>query len=145
LKPSLVKVFLYIILKDVIVGQMKSMNSMKSTQSIDTHRMEAFSKLLMVDYMSGVIAETAIFPFTVIVRKLQTYGNTTNFMDCVQNIWKTEGIKGFFNGFGYHFTYSLLIYFGTMAFFAFSRLFISQSKTIIDQMEQKDEDSEDEL
>jgi len=59
---------------------------------------------------------------------------------------KMEGIKGFFNGFGYHFTFSLLIYFGTMAFFAFSRLFISQSKTIIDQMEQQeDEDSEEEL
>jgi len=155
---SIIKVILYIALKDVTYNQLKAIatrrkviQQYKRWQPEDEEDEESsisFSKSLMLDYVSGLVSEFLLLPMTVIIRKLQSKSDLHNlptwqgsFIRAMKHIWKTEGIMGFYRGLPYHAVDGLLIYFGTMAFFAIFRaallLFFKKSKT--SKQEEKEE------
>ena len=80
----------------------------------------------MLDYVSGLLGEMAVYPLSVVIRNLQTNSPLSqqsqgSFVQTVKSLWKTEGIRGFYKGFLCHTWNALSVYFITMIFFALSR------------------------
>jgi len=146
LLPMVSKVIVYICFKEIILSLMKARQKKMESYWNRPYKLnaestrEGFSKCLMVDFVSGAIAECLTFPFSVIIRNLQV-NPAIDFFGCLEKIWRREKLFGLFSGFRYQLVGTVLTWFGTMVFFSLSRTLISASKQLLweDHLEDGDE------
>jgi len=128
---AIIKMGLYILIKEAAFRKLKKKTEQHTPAVFANDYARDSSHLsaaIMLDYISGAIAESLLFPLILIIRKLQTKNG--GLLKCINQIWKKEGLRGFFSGFKYHLMDVLLIYFGTMLFYTLSRFMIKTANML---------------
>jgi len=122
---------LYIFLKDIFFKTLKRRTKRIARtlfQSNFERDSSELSTAIMLDYTSAIMAETVLFPLSLIIRKLQC--KDRGISNCIADLWKKEGLRGFFGGFTFHLIDLFFVYFATMVFYSLSRLLVAGSKKI---------------
>lgn len=163
LVASLLKVVLYLLLKEGVILGMKKTDEWKKQQQhqnplrtptyyiYNPHSLDAIhpdnqhthsgrtnmSKHLVFDFVSGATAEFLMLPLSIVIRRLHTRHSSDQklfgFLECVEEIWRESGVRGFFSGLKFQVIITLLVWFGTMFFFNVFRSMIATAKQRLDE------------
>eukprot|EP01116_Phalansterium_solitarium_P016604 TRINITY_DN3888_c0_g1_i1.p1 TRINITY_DN3888_c0_g1~~TRINITY_DN3888_c0_g1_i1.p1 ORF type:complete len:342 (+),score=80.80 TRINITY_DN3888_c0_g1_i1:503-1528(+) len=145
LLPALVRVVLFIGLKEFYYRNLRQLDKRHSRRSFGSDSEDELgfsvepppdetqiSKHLMLDYLSGALAECVLFPLTVIIHKMQaSRPGGPGFFQLFRATWRDEGVRGLLGGFGAHVGDICLIYFGAGLVFTITRGIIQRVNRLL--------------
>lgn len=75
----------------------KKVSHLRPNRDVPRHWLKAY-RTQVASATSSVAAHVVAYPMFSVIRRLQTVDSNARFRDVVMNTYRTEGLRGFYNG-----------------------------------------------